>query len=76
MISIELHDEHPLPWYPPTCQQPKLFNPKYIPSELLKATTGYNYPDSSLSHLLTSLVENAELAEIGQRILTATSMVR
>ncbi|XP_058790229.1 tetratricopeptide repeat protein 17 isoform X2 [Phymastichus coffea] len=77
LIGIEPDKEHPVPWYPPVCQVQKIFNRKYIPPELVKATTGYNLPDSSLTPLLTALVENrvedAEISEIGQRILTATN---
>lgn len=79
MIGIEPDKEHPVPWYPPVCQGQKMFNRKYIPPELVKAATGYNLPDSSLTPLLTALVENrvenAEISEIGQRILTATNSV-
>ncbi|KAJ8678526.1 hypothetical protein QAD02_014313 [Eretmocerus hayati] len=73
LIGIEPEKEHPLPWSPPKCQSPRSFDRKYIPSELVKATTGYNLPDSNLMPSLTSLVEGAEISEIGQRILTATS---
>lgn len=75
LIGIDPDKEHPLPWYPPVCQVPKKFDQKYIPPELVKATTGYNLPDSDLTHLLTTLVEDAEVSEIGQRILTATNSV-
>lgn len=76
LIGIDPDKEHPLPWYPPVCQAPKSFDRKYIPPELVKATTGYNLPDSSLTPLLTALVDDAEVSEIGQRILTATNSVR
>ena len=75
MIGIDPDKEHPLPWYPPVCQTPKTFKLKYIPPELVKATTGYNLPDSSLTPLFSALVEHAEISEIGQRILTATNSV-
>ncbi|XP_014238216.1 tetratricopeptide repeat protein 17 [Trichogramma pretiosum] len=74
LIGMSSVKEHPLPWYPPICKGSKPFNPKYIPAELIKATMGYNnLPDSSLAPHLTALVENSELSEIGQRILTATN---
>ncbi|XP_031782231.1 tetratricopeptide repeat protein 17 isoform X2 [Nasonia vitripennis] len=73
LIGIDPDKEHPLPWYPPVCQVPKSFDRKYIPPELVKATTGYNLPDTSLTPMLTALVNDAEISEIGQRILTATN---
>lgn len=75
LIGIDPDKEHPLPWYPPICQVPKSFDRKYIPPELVKATTGYNLPDTSLTPMLTALVNDAEISEIGQRILTATNSV-
>ena len=75
MIGLEQGKEHLLPWHPPTCYEAKTFDEKYIPKSLLKATVSYNEPDSVLSPFLTSLVEDAEVAEIGQRILTATKSV-
>ncbi|XP_048514403.1 tetratricopeptide repeat protein 17 isoform X2 [Athalia rosae] len=72
LIGIDPGKEHSLPWYPPACEAPKSFDPKYISATLLKATIGNNLADSSLSHVLKNLVKDSELAEIGQRILTAT----
>ncbi|XP_046477083.1 tetratricopeptide repeat protein 17 isoform X2 [Neodiprion pinetum] len=72
LIGIDPGKEHSLPWYPPACEAPKTFDAKYISTTLLKATIGNNLPDSSLSQVLKSLVKDSELAEIGQRILTAT----
>lgn len=75
LINIEPNKEHPLPWYPPTCQKPKSYDSKYITSELLKVSGSKSSPDSELTKYLTVLVDGAELAEIGQRILTAIKMV-
>ncbi|XP_033211674.1 tetratricopeptide repeat protein 17 isoform X2 [Belonocnema kinseyi] len=72
LIGLEQGKEHLLPWDEPICYTPKIFDEKYIPKSLLKATESYKNPDSALSPFLTSLVEDAEVAEIGQRILTAT----
>ncbi|XP_011306782.1 tetratricopeptide repeat protein 17 [Fopius arisanus] len=72
LIGIEAGKEHKLPWYPPTCQSPEIFDQKFISKSLLKATLGSHSPDSSLSGHLINLVKDAEIAEIGQRILTAT----
>lgn len=67
--------EHALPWYPPICETPNSFDSKFISPLLLKATMGISSPESSLTSFLTSLAKNSELAEIGQRILTATKSV-
>ncbi|XP_063991884.1 tetratricopeptide repeat protein 17 isoform X2 [Diachasmimorpha longicaudata] len=73
LIGIEAGKEHALPWYPPTCQSPETYDQKYISQSLLKATLGSNSPDSSLAGPLLNLAKDAEIAEIGQRILTATT---
>ncbi|XP_024944685.1 tetratricopeptide repeat protein 17 isoform X3 [Cephus cinctus] len=72
LIGINSGQEHSLPWYPPNCQTPKSFDQKYIPPALLTASFGNRLADSSLSHILNGLVKDAEITEIGQRILTAT----
>ncbi|XP_015120948.1 tetratricopeptide repeat protein 17 isoform X2 [Diachasma alloeum] len=72
LIGIGAGKGHDLPWYPPTCQSPETYDQKFISQSLLKATLGSNSPDSSLREPLLSLVKEAEIAEIGQRILTAT----
>ncbi|XP_025159816.1 tetratricopeptide repeat protein 17 isoform X3 [Harpegnathos saltator] len=71
LIDIEPGKKHPLPWHPPICQAPKLFDEKYITDSLLDATTQQHSSDASLKSFLHSLVQTAESAEIGQRILTA-----
>ncbi|XP_057331405.1 tetratricopeptide repeat protein 17 isoform X2 [Microplitis mediator] len=72
LIGMDSEKEHMLPWYPPICQSPESFDSKFISPLLLKATTGVSSSDSSLTSFLTDLAKNSELAEIGQRILTAT----
>ncbi|XP_029154934.1 tetratricopeptide repeat protein 17 isoform X2 [Nylanderia fulva] len=72
LIDIEPWKKHPLPWHPPICQTPKSFNKKYIAHTLLDATTHQRSSDASLRPFLHNLVQTADLAEIGQRILTAT----
>lgn len=73
LIGIDPDKEHALPWYPPVCQPPDTYNEKFISQALLKATsTGNHLPEKNLASHLKYLVKNAELAEIGQRILTAT----
>ncbi|XP_012227252.1 tetratricopeptide repeat protein 17 [Linepithema humile] len=71
LIDIEPWKKHPLPWYPPTCQSPKSFNKKYITPALLDATVQQHSSDASLKPFLHNLVQTADFAEIGQRILTA-----
>ncbi|XP_043289555.1 tetratricopeptide repeat protein 17 isoform X2 [Venturia canescens] len=72
-IQIYSGEEHALPWYPPTCQTPESYDTKNIPSLLLTtASNTPNSPERSLAPFITNLVKGAELAEIGQRILTAT----
>lgn len=73
---MEPGKEHTLPWYPPACEPPETFDSKFIPQTLLKASLGNSYPEASLKSFLANLVKDAELAEIGQRILTATRSVR
>lgn len=75
LIDIEPWKKHPLPWYPPMCQSPKSFNEKYITNTLLGATMQQHSPDASLKPFLLNLVQTADLAEIGQRILTAIKAV-
>lgn len=72
LIDMEPWKKHPLPWYPPICQTPKSFNKKYITHTLLDVTTQQRSSDTSLRPFLHNLVQTADLAEIGQRILTAT----
>ncbi|XP_011638804.1 tetratricopeptide repeat protein 17 [Pogonomyrmex barbatus] len=72
LIDIEPWKKHPLPWHPPICQSPKSFNKKYITHTLLDASVQQHSPDTSLKPFLHNLVQSADLAEIGQRILTAT----
>ncbi|KYN15443.1 Tetratricopeptide repeat protein 17 [Trachymyrmex cornetzi] len=72
LIDIEPWKKHPLPWHPPICQSPISFNERYITHMLLDATVQQHSPDISLKPFLHSLVHTADLAEIGQRILTAT----
>ncbi|KAK0083957.1 hypothetical protein PV326_006462 [Microctonus aethiopoides] len=72
LIGMEPGKEHILPWYPPTCQSPEAYDTKFISLSLIKAAASSNLPDRSLTHFLANLVKDAELAEIGQRILTAT----
>ncbi|CAG5102000.1 Similar to ttc17: Tetratricopeptide repeat protein 17 (Danio rerio) [Cotesia congregata] len=72
LIGMDSGKEHALPWYPPICQTSNSFDSKFISPLLLKATMGISSPESSLTSFLTSLAKNSELAEIGQRILTAT----
>lgn len=72
---MEPGKEHILPWYPPTCQTPETYDTKFISLSLIKAAASSNLPDRSLTHFLANLVKDAELAEIGQRILTATKSV-
>ncbi|KAL6265599.1 hypothetical protein P5V15_002393 [Pogonomyrmex californicus] len=72
LIDIEPWKKHPLPWHPPICQSPKSFNKKYITYTLLDASVQQHSPDTSLKPFLHNLVQSADLAEIGQRILTAT----
>ncbi|XP_070517134.1 tetratricopeptide repeat protein 17-like isoform X4 [Cardiocondyla obscurior] len=72
LIDIEPWKKHPLPWHPPICQTPKSFNERYITRSLLDATMQQHSPDVSLKPFLHNLVQTADLAEIGQRILTAT----
>lgn len=76
LIDMEPWKKHPLPWYPPICQTPKSFNKKYITHTLLDVTTQQRSSDTSLRPFLHNLVQTADLAEIGQRILTATEAVR
>lgn len=76
LIDIEPGKKHPLPWHSPTCQSPKSFNEKYITSTLLDATAQQQSSDASLKPFLHNLVQSADLAEIGQRILTAIETVR
>lgn len=75
LIDIEPWKKHPLPWHPPICQSPKSFNERYITHMLLDATVQQHSPDISLKPFLHNLVHTADLAEIGQRILTATEAV-
>lgn len=75
LIDIGPWKKHPLPWYPPTCQSPKSFNKKYITSALLDATMQQHLSDASLKPFLHNLVQTADFAEIGQRILTAIKAV-
>ncbi|XP_011868164.1 PREDICTED: tetratricopeptide repeat protein 17 isoform X3 [Vollenhovia emeryi] len=72
LIDIEPWKKHPLPWHPPICHSPESFNEKYIAHTLLDATMQQHLPDASLKPFLHNLVQTADLAEIGQRILTAT----
>ncbi|KYM81213.1 Tetratricopeptide repeat protein 17 [Atta colombica] len=72
LIDIEPWKKHPLPWHPPICQSPISFNERYITHMLLDATVQQHSPDISMKPFLHSLVHTADLAEIGQRILTAT----
>lgn len=76
LIDIEPWKKHPLPWHPPICQTPKSFNKKYITRTLLDATVQQHSSDASLKPFLHNLVQTAEFAEIGQRILTATEAVQ
>lgn len=77
LIDIEPGKKHPLPWYPPICHSPESFNEKYITRTLLDATAQQQQSsDASLKPLLYNLVQTADLAEIGQRILTAIEAVR
>lgn len=75
LIDMEPWKKHSLPWYPPICQSPKLFNDKYITHTLLDTTMQQHSPDTFLKPFLHNLVQTTDLAEIGQRILTATEMV-
>lgn len=75
LIDIEPGKKHPLPWHPPLCQVPESFNEKYITHTLLDATTRQHSSDIFLKPFLHSLVQTAESAEIGQRILTAIEAV-
>lgn len=75
LIDMEPGKKHALPWHPPKCQSPKLFNEKYITYRLLDATMQQYSPDVSLKSFLHNLVKTADPAEIGQRILTAIEAV-
>lgn len=75
LIDIEPWKKHPLPWHPPICQTSNLFNERYITHTLLDATIQQHSPDTYLKPFLHNLVQTADLAEIGQRILTATEAV-
>lgn len=75
LIDIEPWEKHPLPWHPPICQSRKSFNERYITHTLLDETMQQYSPDASLKPFLHNLVHTADLAEIGQRILTATETV-
>lgn len=76
LIDIEPWKKHPLPWRPPTCQSPKSFNEKYITYTLLDVAEQQHSSDASLKPFLHNLVQNVDLAEIGQRILTAVETVK
>ncbi|XP_014469374.1 PREDICTED: tetratricopeptide repeat protein 17 isoform X2 [Dinoponera quadriceps] len=71
LIDIEPGKKHPLPWHPPLCQAPGSFDERYMTRALLDATARQHTPDASLNPFLHSLVQSADSAEIGQRILTA-----
>lgn len=75
LIDIEPWKKHPLPWHPPICLTSKSFNKKYITRTLLDATVQQRSSDASLKPFLHNLVQTADFAEIGQRILTATEAV-
>ena len=77
LIGIDPGMEHSLPWYPPACETPETYDQRNLPPLLLiAASNSGNTPENSLAPFIANLVKGAELAEIGQRILTATKAVR
>ncbi|XP_066589146.1 tetratricopeptide repeat protein 17 [Prorops nasuta] len=71
-IGLKAGEKHPLPWKEPLCDVTG-FNLEYISMSLLSRAYQIDEMDFALHPILQNLVIGADINEIGQRILTATS---